>query len=321
MDNLEEYVVNNNRASSEEVNLSRKRLIIRCLAYFLGSLCVAFFYLWIYTSVFNLELPKTVILKKVNKNWKSEIKLMSDRLVKYDEILSSLQLRDDEVYRSIFGLNAIPSEKRNEGFGGIERYDWLGNGDNSSELKSVYESLDILTKKSYIQSLSFEEIGLLTNKAGDMATSIPAIIPVVPDKGIYRLSSSFGYRRDPFTGRRKYHSGLDFALEVGNSIFATGDGVVELTENAYRGYGKNIIIDHGFGYKTRYAHLSEIYVKKGMEIKRGSVIGLSGNTGRSSGPHLHYEVKYRGNFVNPYNYMDLALEKAKFTEMITDPLD
>lgn len=334
MENLEENILSDQNSLVGKKNNSWKRLYIKYLVAFLASLLLAFFYMWIYVSVFDFELPKTIILKSINNKWKSKINSMDARLTKYDEVLSSFQLRDDDVYRSIFGLNPIPGEIRNEGFGGMERYLWIEKSISSGYLtkntssnlkkgaseylKEVYMELDILTKKTYIQSMSFEEIRLLAKKAGNMASCIPAMIPVVPDKGKYRISSSFGYRRDPFTGRLKYHSGMDFALDVGQPIFATGDGVVQMTQSIVYGYGKNLMIDHGFGYETRYAHLSEMYVKKGDVVKRGDVIGLSGNSGRSSGPHLHYEVRYRKNHVNPYNYMDLSLEMTEFSEMTDD---
>ncbi len=290
--------------------------MVKYSTYFVASIFVSFFYIWVYTSVLNFELPKTIILKKENEGWKRKVKLMSSRLDEYTDVLENLGQRDDDVYRSIFGLDYIPKEVRNAGFGGVNRYLWLDEALSSGVLKDTYMQLDILTKKSYVQSLSFEEIALLVDKADNMASCIPAIIPVQPDKEVYRLSSSFGYRRDPFTGYRKLHTGMDFALKVGNSVYATGDGKVEKVEYLYFGYGKNVTINHGFGYKTRYAHMDRIDVREGDIVKRGDVIGLSGNSGRSSGPHLHYEVKYRNTYVNPYNYMDLAFELEGFNEMV-----
>ena len=149
-----------------------------------------------------------------------------------------------------------------------------------------------------------------------MASCIPAISPVVPDRSIYRLSSSFGYRSDPFTGKSKRHSGVDFALKPGNPIYATGDGVVEKVKYEFYGYGNQVLIDHGFGYKTRYAHLKSINVVEGMKVKRGERIGDSGNSGRSSGPHLHYEVIYKDKHINPANYFDLTITPEEYSTMV-----
>ena len=154
-----------------------------------------------------------------------------------------------------------------------------------------------------------------------MASCIPAIPPINPDKNKYRFSSSFGYRKDPFTGRSKKHSGVDFALKPGNPIYATGDGVVEAVKFELFGYGTQVLIDHGFGYKTRYAHMKTVGVAEGMKVKRGECIGLSGNSGRSSGPHLHYEVIYMGRHVNPYNYFDLTITPEEFSTMVQDIAD
>ena len=166
-----------------------------------------------------------------------------------------------------------------------------------------------------MQSNSFDEVESVAKKAGDMAACIPSVPPVIPDRSIYHLSSSFGYRSDPFSGQKKRHTGLDFACDIGNHVFATADGVVETVRSSSYGYGKYVIVDHGFGYKTRYAHMSEIDVKPGMKVTRGTFLGLSGNSGRSSGPHLHYEVIYKGSYVNPINYMDLGMGVFEFTQV------
>ena len=238
-----------------------------------------------------------------------------------DESLVALQMRDDAIYRSIFGMHEIPAEIRNAGFGGVNRYEHLEGVGNNGQLRNLVMRLDILTKKSYVQSKSFDEVALLSKRAGDMASCIPAIPPVVPDKKIYRLSSSFGYRSDPFTGRSKRHTGVDFALKPGNPIYATGDGVVESVKFEFFGYGNSVVIDHGFGYKTRYAHLKSIGVAEGMKVKRGECIGISGNSGRSSGPHLHYEVVYKDRHVNPANYYDLTITPEEYSTMVQNTAD
>ena len=138
------------------------------------------------------------------------------------------------------------------------------------------------------------------------------------DKTKYRLSSSFGYRTDPFTKKSKFHSGVDFAMKPGNPVYATGDGVVESVKFEFFGYGNSVVIDHGFGYKTRYAHLKSISVMEGMTLKRGECIGQTGNSGRSSGPHLHYEVIYKGRQINPYNYYDLTISPEEYQSMVRE---
>lgn len=321
MAKIRKYTLNPKTLSYEVQKRSRKARVVRSLAIFIGSLILSVGYLWVYASVLDLELPKTIILKKRNAEWASKMEVMNRHLDKYDETLTALQMRDDDIYRSIFGMHEIPSEVRNAGFGGVNRYEYLDIADHHGKLRNTVERLDVLTKKSYVQSKSFDEVALLSKRAGDMASCVPAISPVVPDRKIYRLSSSFGYRKDPFTGRSKRHSGVDFALKPGNPIYATGDGVVESVRFEFFGYGNSVLINHGFGYKTRYAHLKSIGVTEGMKIKRGECIGESGNSGRSSGPHLHYEVIYRGAHVNPANYFDLTITPEEYSTMVQNTAD
>ena len=321
MAKIRKYVFNPKTLSYEVLKSSRKSRVLRSLMIFMGSIGVAVLYFWLYTSVLGLELPKTIILKKKNAEWCSRIEVLDRQLDKYDEALTALQMRDDDIYRSIFGMHEIPSEIRNAGFGGVNRYEHLEAVDNNGLLTNTVIRLDVLTKKTYVQSKSFDEVAQLSKRAGDMASCIPAIPPVVPDRKVYRLSSSFGYRSDPFTGRTKRHTGVDFALKPGNPTYATGDGVVEKVSFEFFGYGNSVIINHGFGYKTRYAHLKSIGVVEGMKIKRGECIGESGNSGRSSGPHLHYEVIYKDKHVNPSNYYDLTITPEEYSTMVQNTAD
>lgn len=311
------YIFNPRTLLYEVERRSRRSRVLKSLALFASSLGLAVLYFWIYTSVLGFELPKTLLLKKTNAGLTSRVEVLNRQLDRYDNILTDLQMRDDGIYRSIFGMNEIPGDVRNAGFGGVNRYAHYSNG----PLKSTAIRLDILTKKTYIQSKSFDEIAHLSKRAGDMASCIPAIPPVVPDTRIYRLSSRFGYRKDPFSGRSKNHTGVDFAMKPGNPIYATGDGIVTNVKFELFGYGNQVVIDHGFGYKTRYAHMKTIGVVEGMKVKRGECIGLSGNSGRSSGPHLHYEVIYKDRYVNPANYYDLTITPEEYATMVQNTAD
>ena len=315
------YTFNPRTLSYEVKKRSKRSRVLRSLAVFVTSLVLSAVYLWVYVSVLGWELPKTVLLKKENAEWCSRMEVLNRQLDRYDESLDALQMRDDDIYRSIFGMHEIPSEVRNAGFGGINRYEYLEGIGTQNQLRNTVARLDVLTKKSYVQSKSFDEVALLSKRAGDMASCIPAIPPVVPDKKISRLSSSFGYRSDPFSGRTKRHTGVDFALKPGNPVYATGDGIVESVKFEFFGYGNSVVINHGFGYKTRYAHLKSIGVVEGMKVKRGECVGESGNSGRSSGPHLHYEVLYKDRHVNPANYYDLTITPEEYSTMVQNTAD
>ena len=321
MSKSKNYTFNDRTLMYEIRKRSRMSQVFKSATIFALSLGMAVLYFWLYTSVFGLELPKTVLLKKQNAEWCSKMEVMNRQLDSYEDALASLQMRDDDIYRSIFGMHEIPAEVRNAGFGGVNRYAYLDDMDQGGLLKSTTVRMDVLTKKSYVQSKSFDEVAQLSRRAGDMASCIPAIPPINPDPSKYRLSSGFGYRVDPVYGRAARHAGVDFAMDSGNPIYSTGDGVVESVKFEFFGYGNHVVIDHGFGYKTRYAHLRNIGVVEGMKVKRGECIGESGNSGKSTGPHLHYEVIYKDSPVNPSNYYDLSITPDEYATMVQNTAD
>ena len=320
MSKSKHYIFNSKTLMYEVRKRSRMSQAIKSAALLVLSMVLAVFYFWIYTSVLGLELPKTALLKKQNAEWCSRMEVMNRQLDGYEDVLTSLQMRDDDIYRSIFGMHEIPAEVREAGFGGVNRYSHLDGLDHGGLLKNTTMRMDVLTKMSYVQSKSFDEVAQLSKRAGDMASCIPAIPPINPGSK-YRLSSSFGYRKDPVTGRSARHQGVDFATDSGNPIYVTGDGVVESVKFEFFGYGNQVVIDHGFGYKTRYAHMRNIGVVEGMKVKRGECIGESGNSGKSTGPHLHYEVIYRGSPVNPSNYYDLSITPEEYATMVQNTAD
>lgn len=315
------YIFNDRTLMYEIRKRSKLSQIFKSAAVFALTLGMSVLYFWLYTSVLGLDLPKTVLLKKQNAEWCSKMEVMNRQLDGYEDALASLQMRDDDIYRSIFGMHEIPAEVRNAGFGGVNRYAHLDGVGQGGLLKNTAVRMDVLTKKSYVQSKSFDEVAQLSKRAGDMASCIPAIPPINPDPSKYRLSSGFGYRTDPIYGRSARHTGVDFAMKPGNPIYSTGDGVVESVKFEFFGYGNQVVIDHGFGYKTRYAHMRNIGVVEGMKVKRGECIGESGNSGKSTGPHLHYEVIYKGSPVNPSNYYDLTITPEEYAEMVQNTAD
>ena len=310
------YILNSETLLYEIKEVSLKSKVFKGLLLFAGSVAMAVLYLWLFTSVLGYDLPKTAFLKAEHARWDAKIDLMNTKLDRYAETLEALRVRDDDIYRSIFGMNEIPSGVREAGIGGVDRYSFLDGLEPGNRLKNTASRVDKLTRKAYVQSKSFDEVASVSKTAGDMASCIPAIPPVVPDQSKYRLSSRFGYRTDPFTGSAKMHTGLDFAMKIGNPVYATGDGVVESVKFEFFGYGNSVTIDHGFGYKTIYAHLNSVKVIEGMKVKRGDCIAESGKSGRSSGPHLHYEVVYKGQKVNPANYLDLSMPASEYSAMV-----
>lgn len=315
MKRARKYVLNPDTLNYEVKETPGRSVVLKSALLAVGSIVMFLVYLWIYVDVLNLELVKTTLLKRKNAEWCSKYEVLTHKLDVYESALDALEMKDEDVYRAVFGMNSIPAEVRNEGLGGVNRYEEFDGMDHSALLKGEVKRLDMLTKKAYVQSKSFDEVDLMARRAGDMVSCIPAIPPFSPGTN-FHITSPFGYRTDPHYHYRKMHTGVDFSMKPGQRLYATGDGVVSEVRFELFGYGNSIVIDHGFGYKTRYAHLKYVSVAQGMKVKRGDLIGESGNSGKSTGPHLHFEVIYKGNYVNPMNYMDLEMPVSEYEQMV-----
>lgn len=316
MKDQKRYIIDPKTLEIKPHGVSGKGKTIRIAAMLVLAAIFAMGYIWIYKEVLGLEYPKTIYLKNRNAEWQTKMQVMDAQMDEYEQALGILEARENEVYRSMFGLNPIPDEVKHSGMSGSDRYRELGNISPDSPLRQTVDRIDLLTKQTYIHSKGIDEIVGVAKTAGDMVSCIPAVSPLYPDRNKVRLSSSFGYRSDPVYGGGEFHQGQDFATQRGVPVYATGDGVVEKAAFQFRGYGNEIVINHGFGYKTRYAHLNTIDVAPGMKVKRGDKIGEVGSTGKSTGPHLHYEVLYRDSRVNPLNYLDMSMPLDEYDAMV-----
>jgi murein DD-endopeptidase MepM/ murein hydrolase activator NlpD len=228
-------------------------------------------------------------------------------------MLHDLEMRNSEVYRSIFGMTPLPSEALSSMSADDALLEEIGR---NGLLRDSYVRMDRLMLQTFLQSKSFDEVAALSKRAGEMASCIPAIPPIDPDPRHFNISSPFGVRVDPVYGGERMHSGVDFSTKKGTPIYATGDGTVKSAQFLFYGYGNVVTIDHGFGYETMYAHMDEVFVVEGMPIKRGQCIGTVGRSGKATGDHLHYEVLYRDNKVNPANFYDLSMSKEEYAKMV-----
>lgn len=286
----------------------------RGIVLFLLSVAAFAGYYFLYTQYFGLETPKTILLKQRYVQLNSKYELLERKFDQNGEILAELQMRDNNIYRPIFGMEELSQDVRDAGFGGVNRYAHLEAVSNSALLLDAVKRMDVVYKKAYVQSKSYDEVAMLAKRAGDMASCVPALPPVALEK--VRLSSLFGYRKDPFSGAPRMHQGVDLSGNRGEPIYAAGSGKVVEVRNSFFGYGREIVIDHGFGYKTRYAHLYRMYVKVGDQVQRGDQIATMGNTGKSKGVHLHYEVVYRDKRVNPLNYYNQEIVGEEYMAMV-----
>lgn len=247
------------------------------------------------------ETPKNRSQAREIENLKLRYAILDKKMDEVDNVIGFIEDRDNNLYRVYFNASPIPEEERKSGYNDMNRYKDLEGYNNSQLVINTTKHVDVLQKELAIQSKSLDDILKLAKAKDKLLAAIPAIQPV-RNENLKRMVSGFGYRTDPFTKVKKMHEGMDFTSKVGTPIYATGDGVVARADNTASGFGNHIVINHGFGYETLYAHLSRYNCRAGQRIKRGDVIGYVGSTGRSEGPHLHYEVHKNGKVVNPLNF-------------------
>lgn len=296
----------------ERVNLTFKDRVLIVLRHLLTGVVigVGLFCLLIYF----VELPRHKIMRNENNRLKAQYKVLSRQLDELTPVLDDIQERDNNLYRVIFQAEPIPLSIRKAGYGGTNRYEELMSLTDAQLVVSTSQKIDILTKQLYVQSKSFDEVVGLLNKNEEKLMYIPSIQPV-SNKDLKRTASGYGMRIDPVYKTPKFHAGMDFAAAIGTDIYVTANGKVSFA-GWKQGYGNCVVVDHGYDYETLYAHMHEILVREGQRVNRGEIIGLVGNTGKSVGPHLHYEVRYKGKPENPQNYYYMDLSPEEYDQMI-----
>ncbi len=260
--------------------------------------------------------PRQVKYEKENTILRADYVALNTQLQEVESQLAKLRNRDDRFYRSILSLDPVPSSIREAGTGGSERDIHLRNLREPGLVKNVSHRIDKISNKVLIQSSSLANVyeEAVTNQ--HFLACKPSINPI-SSADPYWLTSTYGYRKDPFTHRRTAHFGIDLAGPYGLNVHCTGEGTVLAAHINRHGYGKEVLVDHGYGYVSRYAHLQEIKVKPGQKLKRGEVLGTLGSTGRSTGPHLHYEVRKDGRTVNPIYFFYENLTAGEYTQLAT----
>jgi len=281
----------------------------------LGAFLAGFLLLVIYLNIPMIETPKEKALKRELQNMQLQYGVLNKKMDQIQNVLANVEDRDNNIYRLYFEANPIPEEQRKAGFGGINRYKNLEGYDNSKLIVETNKRIDILTKQIVVQSKSLDEITVLAKEKEKLLSAIPAIQPV-KNENLKRIASGYGWRSDPFTKVKKFHDGMDFSAPRGTPVYATGDGRVGRADNRATGYGNHIEVNHGYGYTTLYAHLYKYNVRPGQRVKRGDVIGFVGSTGRSQGPHLHYEIIKDGQHINPINFYYGHLSPEEFDQVL-----
>ena len=307
------YYYDTKTLSYKRIELSGLNKLKRLFYFLIGSAFTGLLMVIIFFQFFDS--PKEKRLNREIDALTSQYEIVDDKLRQVELVLDDVQNRDDNIYRVIFEADPIPKSIRKAGYGGVNRYENLKGFNNSDLIINTSEKVDQISKQLYIQSKSFDDIIELAKNKTDMLAALPAIQPV-SNKNLSRMASGYGYRIHPIYKTRKMHSGMDFSAKTGTPIYATGDGKVSKVRRSRRGYGNHVIIDHGFGYKTLYAHMKKYAVKRGQKVKRGEVIGYVGSTGTSVAPHLHYEVHKDGRKINPVNFYFNDLNPEEYEKML-----
>lgn len=262
-----------------------------------------------------IDSPKEKLLRQQNESYKANYSLIQERLKQLELQMNELESRDNEVYRSIFESSPIPDSARLKDMETLKEVKLINNLSSSDLLQNMIDQLNNLSVRTSFQDKSFVEITSMVKNKEKLLRAIPAIQPV-SNKNLSRVASGFGYRIDPLYKDYRLHAGLDFTAPTGTPIYATADGVVQIAGFNTDGYGNKVVINHGFGYQTLYGHMARVKAKVGQSVKRGEVIGYIGNTGKSTGPHCHYEVIKRGSKVDPVYYFYNDLTPAQFDRIL-----
>lgn len=309
------YYYDSETLSYQKIEKKKGRKLGIFLLSLVGMVLSGFLLLLVYINLPYVETPKEKALRRELDNTQLQFELLNKKMNQAQTVLSEIEDRDNNLYRVYFEATPIPEEQRKAGFGGVNRYADLEGFDNSKLIMASNKRLDILTKQIVVQSKSLDEIAKLAEEKEKLLAAIPAIQPV-KNEDLTRIASGYGYRIDPFTKVTKFHYGMDFTSPRGTPVYASGDGKVTRADNTATGYGNHVVIDHGYGYESLYGHLYKYNVRPGKVVKRGDIIGFVGSTGRSEGPHLHYEIFKDGERINPINFYYGNLTPEEFAQIL-----
>ncbi len=314
----EKYVFNKSTLQYEKEHKTLKQKVTKVIGF---TAIVLLCSLGLYTAAYTvIPTPKELSMKREMGQMEYQFATLSSDFEKISSKLENLQTKDAEVHRMIFGIDPIDESIWDGGTGGSEADQYFTSVTNSEQyISDAKEKVNKLEYKLELQRSSLDTIFALAKQREEKLASIPSIKPVQEDrlKRKMRHMSGYGLRIHPVHKVNKFHKGIDFTAPRGTAIQATGKGVVKRVQKRKIGYGNNVLIDHGFGYTTMYAHMDEISVKKGDKVTKGQQIGTIGSTGTSTAPHLHYEVRINDRPVNPIDYCMDGLSPEEYQELVT----
>lgn len=302
------YYYNTNTLRYEKLEVPLRVKLLRIFGFIAAALVTAA--LISYFAFQFIGSPNEKLLRLQNERLSDRYARLSEKLNALDKQMAELEKRDNDVYRAIFEANPIPDSARAKELETEKELATIEGMVNNQLLGSITTSLARLTSRVKVQAQSYEQIEKLIKNKELLLSHTPAIQPV-SNKDLNRIASGFGYRIDPVYKTVKMHAGLDFAAPQGTPIYATANGTVTTAGNKGNGYGNHVIINHGYGYETLYGHMVKVKARPGQKVSRGEIIGWVGSTGKSTGPHCHYEVHKNGNKIDPvyFFYNDLTPEQ------------
>ncbi len=306
------YKINPETLAMEQVEHGFRYWIRQTGIYILAGIVIGILFLYLFLTFFPSPREKQLLREKASLE--SQLEVLNSQVDQMQVVMTDLQQRDDNLYRVLFGAEPIPLSVRQGAQRKIDYYEQLAQMTNSELAADLALKVDLLEKEIYVQAKSYDEVAQMAKEQEIRMENIPAIQPVM-NKDLKRVASGYGMRIDPVYHVRKFHQGMDFTAPTGTEVFATGNAKVDFA-GWKQGYGNTVILDHGYGYKTLYAHLYKILVRKGQKVRRSDIIALVGNTGKSTGPHLHYEVRLNNKPVDPRNYYFYDLSPEEYDQMI-----
>jgi murein DD-endopeptidase MepM/ murein hydrolase activator NlpD len=306
------YFYNPHSLELEKVTTNVRSVALRVFGFLSASIVAGIILMLIAYNY--IDSPKERILKREIEAYKLQTQLLSKKMNSVNKALADLQDKDANIYRAVFEAEPMPLDSEQFKTFNVEKYQQLMGYSNSAILIDLNQKMETILAKVAMQNKSFDELARLASRKKEFLAAIPAIQPVA-NRSLRKMASGFGYRLHPIYKTYKMHEGIDFTAPTGTPIYATGNGRVMNVDKEHRGYGNCIVINHGFGYQTLYGHMYRIKARPGQTVKRGELIGYVGNTGLSSGPHLHYEVIKNGKKINPINYFFNDLTEAEYTNM------
>lgn len=306
------YKINPETLAMEQVEHGFRYWIRQTGIYILAGIVIGILFLYLFLTFIPSPREKQLLREKASLE--SQLEVLNIQVDQMQVVMTDLQQRDDNLYRVLFGAEPIPLSVRQGAQRKIDYYEQIAQMTNSELAADLALKVDLLEKEIYVQAKSYDEVAQMAKEQEIRMENIPAIQPVM-NKDLKRVASGYGMRIDPVYHVRKFHQGMDFTAPTGTEVFATANAKVDFA-GWKQGYGNTVILDHGYGYKTLYAHLYKILVRKGQKVRRSDIIALVGNTGKSTGPHLHYEVRLNNKPVDPRNYYFYDLSPEEYDQMI-----